>query len=253
MCAPATHGRATLNRTGTQLQPAISPMSVFQSTLLRQGRDRFRLRTSLTPSSLKENRINCVGQHKWRRHFPRPLQNALNFVAFDAACPQVRWDFMTHRLQAADQSPLEPLPMPRGRAALSVLPRLRDALAGGAPILPVPADDPSRAQLLFSSQRAGEPIEADIALVACTSGSTGEPKGAMLSAANLAASADATHTRLGGPGQWLLATPADHIAGVQVLARSLRAGFEPVILDIENGFDPALLPQAIGSMTGPRR
>ncbi|RHZ90366.1 O-succinylbenzoic acid--CoA ligase, partial [Cereibacter sphaeroides] len=50
-----------------------------------------------------------------------------------------------------------------------------------------------------------------------------------------------------------MATPADHIAGIQVLARSLRAGFEPVILDIENGFDPSLLPQAVGTMTGPRR
>lgn len=160
---------------------------------------------------------------------------------------------MTHRLQAADQSPLEPLLMPRGNDAFGVLPRLQKALAGGAPILPIPADDQVRAQLLCSSQRAGEPIDSDIALVACTSGSTGEPKGAMLSVENLAASADATHARLGGPGQWLLATPADHIAGIQVLARSLRAGFEPVILDIENGFDPSLLPQAVGTMTGPRR
>ena len=42
------------------------------------------------------------------------------------------------------------------------------------------------------------------------------------------ASADATHARLGGPGQWLLALPPSYVAGLQVLFRSVRAGTEPV-------------------------
>ncbi|HKH07305.1 MAG TPA: AMP-binding protein, partial [Agromyces sp.] len=42
---------------------------------------------------------------------------------------------------------------------------------------------------------------------------------------------DATHDRLGDPGQWLLAVPAHYIAGVQVLVRSIVAGTEPVVLD----------------------
>lgn len=69
-----------------------------------------------------------------------------------------------------------------------------------------------------------------------TSGSTGTPKGAQLTAANLVASADATHQALGGPGHWLLALPAYHIAGIQVLVRSLVAGVDPVCLDLSHGF-----------------
>src|SRR5690606_10945622 len=117
---------------------------------------------------------------------------------------------------------LESLPMWAGRRALDAVPALADALAGRRSLLPVPADDPARADLLARSQAAGEPIAADVAIVACTSGSTGTPKGAMLTAANLCASIDATHARLGGPGQWLLATPPAHIAGLQVLLRTIR-------------------------------
>lgn len=82
----------------------------------------------------------------------------------------------------------------------------------------------------------GEPIDPEVALVVATSGSTGTPKGAELTAANLVASTDATHAALGGPGQWLLAMPAHHIAGIQVLVRSLVAGVEPLCLDLSQGF-----------------
>jgi O-succinylbenzoic acid--CoA ligase len=78
--------------------------------------------------------------------------------------------------------------------------------------------------------------EREAALVITTSGSTGVPKSVLLSAAALRASADATHARLGGPGRWLLALPATHIAGVQVLVRSLVAGTSPAVLDLAPGF-----------------
>lgn len=71
----------------------------------------------------------------------------------------------------------------------------------------------------------------DLALVVSTSGSTGTPKAAMLTRQALTASADATHERLGGPGQWLLPMPAQHIAGTQVLIRSVRAGTTPVTME----------------------
>ena len=58
----------------------------------------------------------------------------------------------------------------------------------------------------------------------------------MLTADALTASADATHEVLGGPGWWLLALPVDHIAGVQVLVRSLRAGTPPVAMEVASGF-----------------
>jgi O-succinylbenzoic acid--CoA ligase len=42
------------------------------------------------------------------------------------------------------------------------------------------------------------------------------------------ASADATHARLGGPGQWVLNLLPAYVAGLQVLFRSVRAGTTPV-------------------------
>ena len=100
---------------------------------------------------------------------------------------------------------------------------------------------------------AGEPIDDDIALVVSTSGTAGVPKGAMLTAAALTASASATHARLGGPGGWLLALPAHHIAGLQVLIRSVLAGTTPVVLDVSGGFDVSALPGAVRKLHGGRR
>jgi len=66
-------------------------------------------------------------------------------------------------------------------------------------------------------------------LVVETSGSTGRPKRVVLSRRAMRASADATHERLGGPGQWLLALPPTYVAGLQVLFRSVRAGADLVV------------------------
>ncbi|NMF09088.1 AMP-binding protein [Corynebacterium xerosis] len=140
-----------------------------------------------------------------------------------------------------------------GLRALEAVPTLAHALDGKVSLLPVPADDPARTELLARTQRAGDPIDADVAIVACTSGSTGTPKGAMLTAANLRASIDATHSRLGGPGQWLLTTPPSHIAGLQVLLRTLRAGEVPVAMELSDGFRPSSLADAIAAMSGRRR
>lgn len=101
--------------------------------------------------------------------------------------------------------------------------------------------------------RVGEEIDDDIALVVTTSGTTGTPKGAMLTAAALTASAAATHDRLGGPGRWLLALPPHHIAGVQVLVRSLLAGSVPVELDVSSGFHVAELASAVRDLGSGRR
>ncbi|MCT1713457.1 o-succinylbenzoate--CoA ligase [Dietzia cinnamea] len=141
---------------------------------------------------------------------------------------------------------LRTLPVPGGPAVAGVFGALEDVLADRGPaLLPVPADDPARTRILVDSQRPGEPIDDRVALVVSTSGSTGTPKGAMLSAEALAASAAATDTVLGGPGRWLLALPAHHIAGLQVILRSLRAGYEPVVVDVTRGFDPETLPAAV--------
>ncbi|MHB2024721.1 MAG: AMP-binding protein, partial [Mycobacteriales bacterium] len=104
---------------------------------------------------------------------------------------------------------------------------LEEALGGNGPaLLPVP-DGPARAAVLRMAH-VEAPIEDHIALVVATSGSTGTPKGVLLSAEAVIRSAEATMDRLGGPGRWLLALPVIHIAGLQVLVRSLLAGTQPV-------------------------
>jgi o-succinylbenzoate---CoA ligase len=137
-------------------------------------------------------------------------------------------------------------------SARPLLAALEQVLDGRAPaLLPVAAGAGGQATL--AALRVGEAIDDDIALVATTSGTTGAPKGALLTAAALRASATATHDRLGGPGRWLLALPAYHIAGVQVLVRSLLAGTAPVELDVSDGFDVDELPSAVKELGSGRR
>lgn len=71
------------------------------------------------------------------------------------------------------------------------------------------------------------------AVVVGTSGSTGAPKGVELSAAALRHSARASLDRVGArPGErWLCCLPATHVAGLQVLVRSLLSGTEPVLAE----------------------
>ena len=151
---------------------------------------------------------------------------------------------------------LEPLAVPTGPDLARLLPRLSRALAGDGPALllhPVGR----RAEPRFGP---GEPLAPDeddphdpTALLVATSGSSGRPKGTLLPAAALLASVSAVHDRLGGPGRWLMALPAQYIAGVQVLVRSLVSRTEPVVLDLTEGFDPAAFAAAAGRLTGSRR
>ncbi|MEU5434987.1 o-succinylbenzoate--CoA ligase [Streptomyces sp. NPDC020719] len=104
------------------------------------------------------------------------------------------------------------------------------ALEGaGAAVVPVAAAAPPTFDLAAH-------VPEGTAVVIATSGSTSHPKGVLLSAEALRASARATHTRLGGPGRWLLALPPYHVAGLQVLVRSLLAGTSPVLHDARGGF-----------------
>ena len=102
-----------------------------------------------------------------------------------------------------------------------MLTALRDALSGSGPavfagdsLLELPREVPHR-----------------VALVVQSSGSTAAPKRVALSADALLASAAATESAIGGPGQWLLALDTHYIAGINVLVRSIAAGTDPVILD----------------------
>lgn len=139
---------------------------------------------------------------------------------------------------------LEPLAVPLGPAALTVLPRLAAALDGNAAVLPYAASAP------LPVLPVADPAELPdgLALVVGTSGSTGTPKRAMLTVDALRASARATHGRLGGAGQWLLALPAHHVAGIQVLLRSVDAGTVPVAMDLTDGFVPQAFVAAVDAM-----
>ncbi|NMN97925.1 o-succinylbenzoate--CoA ligase [Antrihabitans stalactiti] len=149
---------------------------------------------------------------------------------------------------------LETLPIPASVDVGRLLPVLGEILAGRGPArLPVPSFDEREATRLTSTLGVGEPIDDDVALIVATSGTTGIPKGAMLSASALNTSATATHARLGGTGSWLLTLPPHHIAGLQVLLRSVAAGTDPIVIDVTNGFDPVALIPAIEAMSGPRR
>lgn len=86
------------------------------------------------------------------------------------------------------------------------------------------------------------PVDEGVAAVLTTSGSQGRPKAVELTATALAASADATAARLGlsPPQRWLCCLPVAHIAGFQIITRSLRAGTTPVVLP---RFDPRAVAQ----------
>ncbi len=161
-----------------------------------------------------------------------------------------------HRISPRTRGPTEPvrnvprtvelIEMPTGPALLSVLPRLAEALSGAGPALaPVPAGDRDQIARLTAVLRSGDALAAEeddpddpTGVVVATSGSTGTPKGTLLSRSALTASAAATQRRLGPPGVWLLTLPAAHIAGLQVLLRSLGTGSVPHVLDTGLPFTP---------------
>ena len=80
----------------------------------------------------------------------------------------------------------------------------------------------------------GEKTAPDTAVIIGTSGSTGEPKGVELSAAALLHSARASLARVGARSgeRWLCCLPVTHVAGLQVLVRSLAVDTEPSVAPV---------------------
>ncbi len=139
---------------------------------------------------------------------------------------------------------LEVVEAPRDAGAVShFLPRLRRALDGDSPLLTLPPEGVERRRLVEVA--AGTRVPGRVALVVPTSGSTGTPRLASLSAAALMASAEATHAFLGGSGRWLLSLPTTHIAGLQVLVRSLHAHLTPAVVDTSGGFTAEAFADAV--------
>jgi O-succinylbenzoic acid--CoA ligase len=93
----------------------------------------------------------------------------------------------------------------------------------------------------------GEPVEVGDALVVATSGTTGDPKGVVLTHHAVAASATATSARIGvdpDRHRWLACLPLSHIGGLSVVTRSLITGTPCTVL---GGFDA----DAVLALSGP--
>jgi len=138
--------------------------------------------------------------------------------------------------------------LPGGAAFVDALSREWDA---GNAVLPVDRrlPGPARAALLAAMApsfvideagrhdvEGGRPVEEGDALVVATSGSTGAPKGVVLTYAAVTASALATSRRLGISiaDRWLACLPLSHVGGLSVVTRALLTG-TPLI--VHDGFD----------------
>jgi O-succinylbenzoic acid--CoA ligase len=92
----------------------------------------------------------------------------------------------------------------------------------------------------------GRPTEDGDALVIATSGTSGTPKGVVLTHDAVTASARATNARLGVTAEdhWLACLPLAHVGGLTVITKALAAGTALTVLP---RFDPADVLAAAGA------
>jgi O-succinylbenzoic acid--CoA ligase len=120
---------------------------------------------------------------------------------------------------------------------------LRRIWEGGDAAFPVDQRLPAVTKRdLCAAMRVGEAVEAGDALVVATSGSTGSPKGVVLTHDAVAASARATSDRLGvrPEDHWLACLPLSHVGGLSVVTRALHTGTRLTVLP---GFDAAAVAE----------
>jgi O-succinylbenzoic acid--CoA ligase len=115
--------------------------------------------------------------------------------------------------------------------------RLRAIWEAGDAAFPVDQRLPISAKTaLLDAMGVGTDVVPGDALVVATSGSTGVPKGVVLTHDAIAASAEATSRRLGvvDDDHWLACLPLSHVGGLSVVTRSLHTGTR---LTVHAGFD----------------
>lgn len=141
---------------------------------------------------------------------------------------------------------LRRIPVPPGPAGVDALIEpVRAALDGRGPaIAPVPvtsvtvsADYVGRLLRALRPDDPDAPLESDdIAVVLATSGSTGDPRGVLHTAASLTAMTDAVQ---GGENpQWIIALPVTSMGGFNVLVRALATDRSPIALASIGGAQP---------------
>ncbi len=141
-------------------------------------------------------------------------------VALDLAGGEAFVQALTRVLGAGDAAlPLDQrLPTPARR-------RLLEEMAPDAVIGPGGAE---------TALAGGRPVEEGDALVVATSGTTGEPRGVVLTVAAVEASARATSARLGvdpAADRWCCCLPLAHVGGLSVVTRALLTGTPLEVLD----------------------
>ena len=131
----------------------------------------------------------------------------------------------------------------RGDAAF--VEALQRAWEGGDAVLPVDPRLPRPARdALVEAARVDEPVEPGDALALSTSGSSGDPKIAVLTHDAVAASAQATSAALAvepSRDRWLACLPLAHVGGLSVVTRALLTGTP---LTVHDGFDAAAVADA---------
>ena len=153
---------------------------------------------------------------------------------------------MTGRLVALDR--------PGGPGFVDALQGIWDA---GDAAFPVDQRLPDAARRrLLERMRVGDEVDEGDALVIATSGSSGAPKGVVLTHDAVAASARATSARLGvgADDHWLACLPLAHVGGLSVVTRALVTGtaltvlpgFDAAAVDASEATLVSLVPTALG-------
>jgi len=157
---------------------------------------------------------------------------------------------VTNRLVALD--------LPGGPAFVDALRAVWDRGDAVFPVdqrLPIPAQQELLRAIAPTSVIAGDgaettidggrPVEPGDALVVATSGTTGVPRGVVLTHDAVAASARASSARLDvtADDHWLACLPLSHVGGLSVVTRAMHTGTRLTVLP---GFD-AIAVEAVGA------
>ena len=143
--------------------------------------------------------------------------------------------------------PLRRTPVPPGPPGLTALiGPVAAALDGSGPaVAPVPTTSVTvSGDYVDGILRALRPDDPDapleseeVAVVLATSGSTGAPRGVLLTASALAALTESVNGTGPAP-QWIAALPLSSMGGFNVLLRGLAAGREPIAISSLGGASP---------------